>query len=251
MTKATPKPLLRVQLGAQHDAFLQWCRNSGRDPTGVVQQLVGMALDDLVTLPRKSKSTTAKSAPRLRVNLGESHGPFIEWCENRNVAAAAIVKQWLLEILARGDIPVVKLPMTCAREVVGTSDPSRVRVVLRMSQSELDAWESLALERKEAPLKLMQRMLRSCLTKSIGFSPEEASMLGTHNLLLLRACNAMNRLARHADSFVDKGEAATLDTALLLQEVAAVRSHMERVSSLLSSHRERWLIEIDSEGAVS
>jgi hypothetical protein len=248
LNKPAPKPLLRIQLGEHHDAFMRWCRNSGRDPTGVVQQLVGMALDDLVTPPSKSMSGSAKNAPRLRVNLGDSHVPFVKWCATRNVAAASIVRQWLIEIMAKGDISGDRVAKARPREVVGASDPSRVRVVLRMSQSELDAWESLALERKETPPKLMLRMLRSCLTKSIGFSPEEASMLGTHNLLLLRACNAMNRLAKHADGYVSKGEVVSLDAESLQQEVAAVRNHMERVSSLLSSHRERWLIEIDREG---
>jgi len=193
-------------------------------------------------------SSSAKNAPRLRVNLGKSHLPFVKWCATHNVAAASIVRQWLLEIMAKGDISSDRLAKAYPREVVGASDPSRVRVVLRMSQSELDAWESLALERKETPSKLMLRMLRSCLTRSIGFSPEEASMLGTHNLLLLRACNALNRLVKHADGFVSRGEVVSLDAESLRQEVADVRNHMEQISSLLSRHRERWLIEMDREG---
>ena len=73
-------------------------------------------------------------------------------------------------------------------------------------------------------------------------------MLGTHNLLLLRACNALNRLVKHADGFVSRGEVVSLDAESLRQEVADVRNHMEQISSLLSRHRERWLIEMDREG---
>lgn len=241
-------PLLRVQLGEHHEGFLRWCANHGRDPTGVVRQLVGLALSDSIAAPHELKPKVGGHPPRLRVQLGDSHGPFIAWCEQRQVCASTTIRQWILQMMHQGPIKIPGNATTQLREVVGTSDASRVRVVLRLSQSEVAAWGLLALERKEDPNKLMRRVLRSCLTKTIGFSPEEASLLGTHNLLLLRACNHLSQLAKRSNASLDSGGEASIESERVLQEVAAVRAHVAHVSALLSSNRERWLIESERDG---
>ena len=241
-------PLLRVQLGEHHEGFLRWCTNHGRDPTGVVKQLVGLALSDSIAVPSELKPKIGRHPPRLRVHLGESHGQFIAWCDQRRVSASKTIRQWILQLMHQGTIKIPDNSTTHLREVVGTSDASRVRVVLRLSQSEVAAWELLAAERKEDPNKLMRRVLRSCLTKTIGFSPEEASLLGTHNLLLLRACNHLGQLAKRTHGSIDSGAEGSIEHERMLEEVAAVRAHVAYVSALLSSTRERWLIESERDG---
>lgn len=234
--------LLSVQLGEHHEAFLRWCSDGGRDPKGVVKQLVGLALSDMITPTDLKKGKTDKQTPRLRVNLGESHAPFLEWCNKHQVSAATFVRHWILEKMSKDHLPPINSNTNRVKELVGTPDASRVRVVLRMSESELNAWKSIASERKEETNKLMRRVLRGFLTKSLGFTADEASLLGTHNLLLLRSCNNLNQLAKHANSLLANGEPLAINAEALGQEVAALRSHVAHVASVLSSHRERWMI---------
>ncbi len=67
-----------------------------------------------------------------------------------------------------------------------------------------------------------------------------------HNLLLLRVCNNLNQLAKHANTTAARGDELSIDTITNLPaEVAAVRAHVKHVSTLLSNNRERWLVAAD------
>jgi hypothetical protein len=92
----------------------------------------------------------------------------------------------------------------------------------------------------------MRCVLQSCSTNNIVFSTNEATLLRIHNLLLLRVCNNLNQIARHVNAQAVKGQVTPSDAFVNLPaEVAAVRAHVEHVSRLLSSNRERWLITSD------
>jgi hypothetical protein len=89
----------------------------------------------------------------------------------------------------------------------------------------------------------MSRILRAYLLKTPGFTPEEVSLLGVHNLLLLRVCNNLNQLAKHVNTTAARGDVLSIDAIPNLPaEVDAVRAHVKHVSTLLSNNRERWLI---------
>lgn len=241
-----PKALLRVQLGEHHEAFIRWCAEEDRDPTAVVKQLVDMALANLVELPQKCKASNGKTPKRLRINLGDKHELFTAWCAARDLAASTAVKNWIVELMAQkiGLVSTTSEPSFYA--VVDVRDESRERRELRFSKSELEAWELLALARKEDAPKFMRRVLRAYLTKSPGFTPEEAALLGTHNLLLLRVCNNLNQLVKHANALAARGDVVAAEAlSALPNEVAAVRSHVAYVSQLLSNNRERWLIAVN------
>jgi hypothetical protein len=241
-----PKPLLRVQLGEHHDEFIRWCLEADREPATVIKHFVDMALANLVDVPKKGVEFGQASSKRLRINLGEKHIPFAAWCSEHNLVASTAVKNWILRLLAKEVDLVSTTPRPKFREETGVRDESRVRVVLRMSRSEVQAWEAIAEQSNDDPNKLMRRVLRSCVTKNIGFSANEAALLGTHNLLLLRVCNNLNQIARHVNAQAVQGQVTPGDAFVnLTAEVAAVRAHVEHVSRLLSSNRERWLIAAD------
>ncbi len=240
-----PKALLRVQLGEHHPAFIQWCADEDRDPTAVVKQLVDMALANLVELPNKARAPNAKAPKRLRINLGDKHEPFAQWCASHNLAASTAVKYWIIDLMAQRIGLVSTTPEPSFHAVVDVRDESRERKELRFSKSELEAWELLAATRKEETPKFMSRVLRAYLTKSPGFTPEEATLLGTHNLLLLRACNNLNQLAKHVNALAARGDVVAAEAVSSLpNDVAAVRFHVAHVSQLLSNNRERWLIAV-------
>jgi hypothetical protein len=246
LSTVEPKALLRVQLGEHHEAFIRWCAQEDRDPTAVVKQLVDMALANLVEFPKGGKAASIKAPKRLRINLGDKHEPFAAWCAARDLATSAAVKNWIVDLMAQKIGLVSTTPEPSFHAVVDVRDESRERKELRFSKSELEAWELLAATRKEEPPKFMSRVLRAYLTKSPGFTPDEAALLGTHNLLLLRACNNLNQLAKHANALAARGDVVAAEAVSALpDEVAAVRSHVAHVSQLLSNNRERWLIAVN------
>lgn len=241
-----PKPLLRVQLGVHHEAFIRWCCDMGHDPVAVVKQLVDMALANSIALPRKEKGLDGSPPKRMRINLGEKHEPFAAWCAQHDLSASATVKNWILALLANEISLATPGEKIKYQEVVGARDETRERKEIRLSKSELVALEQLAALRKEDAPKFMSRILRAYLLKTPGFTPEEVSLLGVHNLLLLRVCNNLNQLAKHANTAAARGDVLSIDAMTNLPaEVDAVRAHVKHVSTLLSNNRERWLIAAD------
>jgi hypothetical protein len=241
-----PKPLLRVQLGVHHEAFIRWCGDMGHEPAAVIKQLVDMALANSIALPRKEKDLGGSTPKRLRINLGEKHEPFAAWCAQHGLAARAIVKNWVLGLLTKEISLATPSEKIKYQEVVGVRDETRERKEIRLSKSELVALEQLAELRKEDAPKFMSRILRAYLLKTPGFTPQEVSLLGVHNLLLLRVCNNLNQLAKHANTTAARGDVLSIDTiANLPAELDAIRAHVKHVSTLLSNNRERWLITAD------
>jgi Bacterial mobilisation protein (MobC) len=241
--KTVASELVRVEMGTHHEAFIAWCDAQGRKPSSVIKELVSNALTNTLPIPPALFKKPEKRQ-LLRVTLGELHKPFMKWCEEKKIASGTVLREWVLALMTGQDKK--EPPSLKTSQVLGLVDNTRVRVVIGLTQSEFSIWEKLAEQKQESPAQCIKRVLRSYLTKGAGFTQEEAALLGTHNLLLLRSCNNINQLAKYANSQYARGEPVTVDGSALEQEIAALKSHVAHVSSLLTQNQERWLLKIDN-----
>ncbi len=145
----------------------------GHEPAAVIKQLVDMALANSVALPKKEKKIDGSTPKRLRINLGEKHEPFTVWCAQHDLAASAVVKNWILGLLSREINLTTPSEKIKYQEVVGVRDETRERKEIRLSKSELAALEQLAELRKEDAPKFMARILRAYLLKNQALPPRK------------------------------------------------------------------------------
>lgn len=241
--KTVVQELVRVEMGTHHEAFIAWCDAQGRKPSSVIKELVSNALTNTLPIPPALFNKPEKRR-LLRVTLGELHKPFMKWCQEQEKSSGTVLRELALALMT-GQDKKESTPIQTS-QVLGVVDNTRVRVVIGLTQSEFSIWEKMANKKQESPAQYIKRVLRSYLTKGGGFTQEEAGLLGTHNLLLLRSCNNINQLAKHANSQAARGEPVTVDGSALQQEIAALKSHVAHVSSLLAKNQERWLLKIDN-----
>ena len=166
-------------------------------------------------------------------------------CSHKKVAPTRMAKQLVLEQLSRKKIAgALKSDGLQAQfeEQVGTLDTRRVRIGLNLSQSELEALETLSALNNESVQKQLYRALRFCLTHHIGFSHDEAKALSMNNFLLMRACNHIERLTRPDTAPWKNNSDMAVDIQAIKSELVTLRSHAHRVSDLLIHNQARWHI---------
>lgn len=243
------KGVLRVELTfGQHERLQAWMQKTAHTPTSAIKAFVSSLLAGHVDADFYERAQKARSKRhRVASYLGELREPFARLCQERGLSARALVECFIDSL----DAPAAGGRVAAAgvvgnepkfHEVGGTGDAARKYPRISLTHSEWRAWELLATQRDEAPNQLMRRILRAYLTKKPGFTNEEVALLGTNNLLLLRSSNNLNQIAKKLNSgalFSDS------DLESLQLEVKAIKQHVEKVSALLSSNRERWLIEAD------
>jgi hypothetical protein len=244
---------LHIDLGESHDGFIGWCSQRGTTPAAVVKGFVREALAGEVP---PGQLTRAKARPVRRkdihITLGPQRKAFDAWCAGNGLRPGTAVRRYIEALVSAGghSSPMapttpMALPALQLSEQLGEVDLVRVRVEIKLLQSEYDALRALALERGDkSPQTMIRAVLRAFLTQSPNFSGEEVAALGASNLQLLKLANNVNQIARHLnDKPGGAGQVSEAVTGDMAAAVVAIREHVALAAGMLGKSRERWVLK--------
>ena len=235
-----------VRLGDLHEIFKAVCAQQEIEPQQALKEVISE-----FTLQADTKNFSATSSNlRIRFNAGEFHKPYIEVCKSKKITASAMLRRLVQnEILLKISNSTEKNKhnsITHTNEIkaiTGLHDPTRIRLELRLSQSEFDVLNTLAQPRKISVQKLIEKIIRAFLVKSNVLSKDEIVTLGGINLSLMRCGNNLNQIAKQLNISAPNLDGFQELKEELSQCIFSIEKYVRECSALLEQSNQRWALE--------
>lgn len=192
--------------------------------------------------PAHESPRQATRRRRANVELKELEDPFRQYCEANGLS----LNQGLRSLVAAemngsvGAKSVRRVERPPAREMVGRRETSRVRVEIRLGESEKVAAEQQAQRDGFALNVWIASLVRSHLVGGAQFGEAELLALAQSNRELLAIGRNLNQIARALN--IDANDVGVLRGDLIEQIRAHVTEHTQTVARLIAANVERWQV---------
>lgn len=155
------------------------------------------------------------------------------YCQDRNLTPSAAIRQIVAQLLAKQARPTG--PVAQHDEM---PDPTRARLELRLSDSELQAVREIARTTGESPNRWVASLVRAYITRKPQLGMHELAVIAESNARLLAMGRNLNQIARALNS----GERAIAPDLVPTELTADITAHVGAVSKAIRANLERWSV---------
>lgn len=156
------------------------------------------------------------------------------YCRARNLTPSAAVRQIVAQLLAKQDGI-----SGAGGQLEEQPDTTRLRLELRLTQSELDAVKEIARTTGESPSHWVRSLVRAYITRQPQFGMTELAVIAESNARLLAIGRNLNQIARELYRDRSGRDRVSNFPGTLAAEISF---HVKAVSSAIRANIERWSV---------
>jgi len=175
------------------------------------------------------------TSPVLSVYLGKNlRAQWDTHCKYQKVRSSTALREVVVYLLTKNVRP------QNLQEIVNTPDTAKVRLELRLSNSEYEAAKVLADVTGANVNRYVANLLRSHLTQAPQFHQRELDAVTQSNAQLMKIGSNLNQIARAINRNPLETDLARVD---LMSDVSShIKEHTRSVAMLIQANFERWKV---------